>query len=70
MERKISKRDVQWSRTDLLRTAENHRLNSDEGETWFENHMKIDNTNLQPNEVADRVIEKYKLIANEKEEKE
>ena len=53
-----------------MKDAENHRLNSDDGEIWFENHIKIDNTNLRPEKVADMVIEQFKLIANEKEEKE
>lgn len=70
MERKASKRDIAWSKSNLLKDAENHRLNSDEGEIWFENHMKIDNTNLCPDEVADMVIEKFKLIANDKDKKE
>ncbi len=46
------------------------RLNSDEDEVWFDNHIKIDNTNLCPNAVADMVIEKFKLIANDKPERE
>ncbi len=70
MERKASKRDVAWSRANLLKDAENHRLNSNEGETWFDNHIKINNTNLSPDEVADMVIEQFQLVANEKEEKE
>ena len=70
MERKASKRDIVWSKSNLLHDAANHRLNSDEGEIWFENHIKIDNTNLLPDEVADIVIEQFKLVANEKEEKE
>jgi len=70
MERKASKRDVVWSRSNLLKDAENHRLNSADGEVWFENHIKIDNTNLCPDEVADMVIERFNLVANEKEEKE
>ena len=70
MERKPSKRDIAWSKANLLKDAENHRLNSNDGEIWFENHIKIDNTNLRPDEVADRVIEQFKLVANEKEEKE
>ncbi len=70
MERKASKRDIAWSRANLLKDAENHKLNSDEGEVWFDNHMKIDNTNLCPDEVADMVIEEFKLIANDKAEKE
>ena len=70
MERKASKRDVAWSRTNLLDGAAKYRLNSAEGETWFENHLKIDNSHLEPDQVADLVIEKYHLKANEKEEKE
>jgi len=70
MERKASKRDVVWSKENLLNDVSNHRLNSEDGEVWFDNHIKIDNTNLQPDEVADIVIERFKLVANEKEEKE
>lgn len=70
MERKVSKRDVVWSKSNLLKDAENHRLNSNEGEIWFENHIKIDNTDLCPDEVADIVIGQFNLVANEKEEKE
>ena len=46
MERKPSKRDVEWSKNNILHDTENHQLNLPEGETWFENHLKIDNTNL------------------------
>lgn len=70
MERKPSKRDVAWSKSNLLKDTSNHRLNSDEGEYWFENHLKIDNTNLEPDEVADMVITHFQLTANDKEEKE
>ena len=70
MERKASKRDVAWSKANLLKDAQRHRLNSESDEIWFENHFKIDNTNLSPDEVADLVIEKFGLVANEKEERE
>ena len=70
MERKASKRDVAWSRANLLGDAEKYRLNSAEGETWFENHLKIDNTNLTPDEVADRIIAAFNLTPREKEENE
>ena len=60
----------QFYLAELLKTAEKYRLNSGEGETWFENHLKIDNTNLLPDEVADRVISAWNLTANEKEERE
>lgn len=70
MERKASKKDIEWSSANLLRDAEKHRLNSYADEFWFENHLKIDNTNLQPDEVADIIIRSFKLSANNKEEKE
>ena len=70
MERKPSKRDVSWSRANLLDGAAKYRLNSNEGEIWFANHLKIDNTRLEPDQVADIVISKFQLIANEKDEKE
>ena len=70
LERKPSKRDVSWSRANLLDGAAKYRLNSNEDEIWFENHLKIDNTSLEPDQVADMVISKYHLIANEKDEKE
>ena len=70
MERKASKRDVEWSKANLLRDAEKHRLNSESDEVWFEHHLKIDNTNLEPDEVADIVIKEFGLVANDKDEKE
>lgn len=70
MERKPSKKDVEWSKANLLRDAQNHRLNSEADEVWFKNHIKIDNSNLSPDETADIVIEKFGLVPNEKEERE
>ena len=68
MERKASKKDVVWSKANLLKDAKNHRLNSNKGEVWFKNHLKIDNTNLEPDQVADQVIETFHLTPNEKDE--
>lgn len=70
MERKASKRDVTWSRDNLLKDARRYKLNSDENEVWFENHLKIDNTDLTPDRAADRVIEVFGLVPNDKSEKE
>lgn len=70
MKRKASKQDVEWSRSDLLRDVSKHRLNSEEGETWFENHLKIDNSVLEPDQVADIVIETFGLVPDDKDEKE
>lgn len=70
MERKPSKRNVEWSRRDLLKTAERYRLNTDEGETLFAHHLKIDNTDLSPDAVADRIIAALRLAPVEKKEAE
>lgn len=70
MERKASKKNVEWSRANLLSAAERHRLNSAPDEIWFEHHIKIDNTNLEPDEVADIIISTFNLSANDKEERE
>ena len=70
MERKPSKRNTEWSRKDILETAQRYKLNTDEGETLFAHHLKIDNTDLTPDEVADRVIAAFGLQPNDREEKE
>ena len=70
MERKPSKRNTEWSRRDILETAKWYRLNTDAGETLFSHHLKIDNTDLSPDEVADRVIAAFGLEPNEKDETE
>ena len=69
-ERKASKRDVEWSKSNLINDTQNHRLNSNSDEIWFENHMKIDNSSLDPDIVADLIINEYHLVPNEKEEHE
>lgn len=70
MERKPSKRNTEWSRRDILETAERFKLNTDAGETLFSHHLKIDNTDLSPDEVADRVIAAFGLVPNKKDETE
>ena len=70
MERKASKRDVEWSRANLLQDIEKYRLNTEEDEYWFANHLKIDNTDLEPDQVADRVISAFRLTPKDREEKE
>ena len=67
MEMKPTKRNTEWSKRDILETAERYKLNTDAGETLFRYHLKIDNTHLSPDEVADRVIAAFGLVPNEKE---
>lgn len=63
LEHKASKRDLEWSEKDLLKSIEKHRFNSKpgEGERIFKNYLRIDNTNLLPEEVAKIIKEKFNL---------
>lgn len=61
LEMKPTKRDTEWTKNDILKTMEKYRLNSYDDEFICENHIKIDNTNLLPEEVADIIIEKFNL---------
>lgn len=61
LEAKHSKKDTEWSKQELLETMEKYRLNSNDGEVLFENQVKINNTRLSPDEVAEMIIEKFEL---------
>ena len=43
---------------------EKYRLNSNEGEKIFINQIKINNTNIEPEVVADMIIDNLKLKQN------
>ncbi len=59
---KESKRDIEWSESEMRRTSEKYRLNSYDGEVLpFENYIKIDNTNRSPEEVANIIKDKFKI---------
>ena len=45
----------------MLREETKYRLVSNDGEIPFENYMKIDNTNLEPSEVALMIKERFNL---------
>ena len=49
---KASKRDLELSEQRLLNIEAHHRFESYEGEIPYENFIKIDNSNLTPEEVA------------------
>lgn len=65
LESKFTKNDIERSTKDLLETMEKYRLNSNDGETICPNHLKINNTNLSPDEVSDLIIEKFGLFLKE-----
>lgn len=58
---KPSKRNTDFSEDELRRTAEKHRLNSEEGELGGENYLRINNTNISPRDVADRIKSHFQL---------
>lgn len=65
LEAKPSKRDVDFSRKELLNTFKEHRLVSHEGEleSTFPNVKitKINNSNMTPEEVATKIIATFGL---------
>lgn len=69
LEKKKSKQDLEWSRKNLLSSQEKYRMNTNENEYWFENHIKINNENLSPDEVAQMIIDRYNLSAIPRERK-
>ena len=58
---KASKRDLAVSEQRVLREDANHRLVSLPGEIPFENYMRIDNTNLAPDRVAEMIKKRFSL---------
>lgn len=58
---KPTKRDLEFSERDLLKTMENHRLNSLEGEIDHPQYLRINNTKLDPVTVAQMIKEKFDL---------
>ena len=58
---KASKRDVQWSNQNLMDADTHYRLESLPGEIPFANYMKLDNSELSPEEAAKQIQERFGL---------
>ena len=58
---KPTKRDLAWSEANFRRTEETYRLNSLPGEVEYPNYIRIDNTDLPPEEAARRIAEAFSL---------
>ncbi len=58
---KPSKRDLKFAEEDLIKTASEHRLNSEPGEIKVEHYIRIDNTNLDPETVAMQIKKTFNL---------
>ncbi len=61
LKNKASKRNLEFSAGCIRREDSNYRLVSNEGEIPFENYIKIDNSNLSPEEAAERIIERFQF---------
>jgi chloramphenicol 3-O-phosphotransferase len=61
LKNKASKRDIETSNQRLINDDKRYRCVSYDGEVPFENYMKIDNSELSPEEVARMIKEKYKF---------
>ena len=61
LKHKASKRDVETSDRRLLNDDVKYRCESLEGEITFPNYLRIDNTNLSPEEAAKRIQEHFGL---------
>ncbi|MDF2720310.1 MAG: shikimate kinase, partial [Paenibacillus sp.] len=58
---KPTKRNIEFSEQDLLRSMDKYRLNSYEGEIRKENYIRINNTKLGAEKVAQLIKEKFQL---------
>ncbi len=58
---KKSKQNIEFSKGLILNEDKNYRLVSNDGEIPFENYMRIDNTNLSPDSVANMIKKEFKL---------
>jgi len=62
LKHKSSKRDLAVSNRRLLKDDENHRCVSYEGEITFDNYLRIDNSEMPPEEAARLIKDTFGLI--------
>ena len=62
--KKSSKRDISRSEKNLLQTEKTYQMNSDDDFFYHENYMKINNTNLLPDEVAKEIASAFGFTDN------
>jgi hypothetical protein len=61
LQHKASKRDLDWSEKDIQYVEKNHQTNSNNDFYYPDIHLKIDNTHLTPEEVANQIISRFGL---------
>lgn len=58
---KPTKRNIEWSESQLRKSVLNHRMNSIDGEIKEKNYLRIDNTKIDAPKVAQIIKEKFNL---------
>ena len=61
LEKKWTKRDVDWSNDELVKSLDKYRLVSKEGEIPYRNYLRIENTNITANETANIIVNCFDL---------
>ena len=61
LKHKASKRDIEASNQRLINADKNHRCVSCEGEITFDNYLRIDNSDMEPDKVARLIKETFRL---------
>lgn len=61
LEQKPTKRNIEVSEQDLKQSMDKYRLNSLEGEITRKNYVRMNNTNLSPEEAAERIATHFGL---------
>ena len=61
LKHKASKRDIETSNRRLINDDRNHRCVSYEGEITFDNYLRIDNSDKEPEEVARLIKDTFNL---------
>ena len=59
LSKKSSKRDTSRSEKNLLRTEEQYRMNTDDDFFYKKNYVKINNTDLTPEETAQKIVDTF-----------
>ncbi|MFC4353975.1 AAA family ATPase [Chryseomicrobium palamuruense] len=61
LEHKPFKRNLEWSRNDVITTAENYRLNSHPGELQVQNYLHVDTMNVDAQQAALQIKTHFNL---------
>jgi shikimate kinase len=61
LKNKWTKRNIDWSDNQLMKSIQIDRMNSEEGEINKENYIRINNTNLSAIQVAKMIKDQFKL---------